>query len=140
MNYGHGYGWPRISRKASKYGAVQRGGFDSTKEARRHKELQMMERAGLISDLQTQVKFILVPTQREPSTEVFQKGAKKGEPKPGKVIEKEASYYADFTYKDQEGNLVVEDVKGYKGGEAYKLFTLKRKLMLEKYGIRIKET
>ena len=38
--------------------------YDSKKEARRHAELLLLERAGKISDLQTQVKFELIPSQR----------------------------------------------------------------------------
>lgn len=55
----------------------------------------------------------------------------------GKLIEREVSYVADFQYI-QDGKKVVEDVKGYKRGAAYQLFTIKRKLMLLQ-GIRVKE-
>jgi len=34
---------------------------------------------------------------------------------------------------------VVEDVKGLKKGAAYQVFVIKRKLMLDRYGIEIKE-
>lgn len=47
---------------------------------------------------------------------------------------KECSYIADFAYI-QDGAYVVEDTKGVRT-EAYKI---KRKLMLERYGIQIKE-
>lgn len=125
-------------RKANKYGnrKAKVGGtvYDSTKEARRHQELKLLERAGKISDLQTQVKFVLIPTQREPDTI-----GPRGGVKPGKVLERELAYIADFVYT-QDGKRVVEDVKGFKDGEAYKLFVVKRKLMLYIHGIRIKET
>ena len=62
------------------------------------------------------------------------KGRNKGCFKPGKLLEKECSYIADFVYI-QNGNLVVEDTKGFRT-EAYKI---KRKLMLHVHGIRIKE-
>ena len=42
--------------------------YDSKKEMKRHCELLQLEKAGAITDLQRQVKFILIPTQREPST------------------------------------------------------------------------
>lgn len=42
---------------------------------------------------------------------------------------------ADFVYFDEQGQLVVEDVKGMKTRE----YILKRKLMLWVYGIKIKE-
>lgn len=125
-------------RKANKYRnrKAKVGGtvYDSTKEARRHQELKLLERAGKISDLQTQVKFVLIPTQREPDTI-----GPRGGVKPGKVLEREVSYIADFVYT-QDGKRVIEDVKGFKDGEAYKLFVVKRKLMLYIHGIRIKET
>lgn len=110
--------------------------FDSHKEAARYLQLEMLEKAGEIKDLQRQVKFVLIPTQREPDTI-----GKRGGKKPGKLIEQELSYIADFVYTDTAtGQQVVEDVKGYKGdGSAYKVFTIKRKLMLYLKGIRIIE-
>ncbi len=107
--------------------------YDSKKEARRHAQLLDMERKGEITDLQRQVKFVLIPAQREPDTIGPRGGVKKG-----KLIEKEVSYIADFTFF-QNGEYIVEDVKGYKGGGAYAVFSLKRKLMLWVHGIRIKE-
>lgn len=124
--------------RRSKYGnrkAVVDGiTFDSRKEANRFQELRMLERAGKIKALERQVKYVLIPTQREPSSEIYTKGVHKGELKPGKVLEKECSYIADFAYFQGE-NLVVEDTKGFRT-EGYKI---KRKLMLERYGIQIKE-
>ena len=112
--------------------------FDSKKEYNRWCNLRLLERAGKITDLKRQVTFELIPTQREESTEVYKAGPQKGLPKPGAIIEKAVTYVADFTYY-QDGEYIVEDVKGYKQGAAYQLFTIKRKLMLLK-GIRIKET
>lgn len=97
--------------------------FDSKKEFYRWCELRIMERSGKIYDLKRQVKYVLVPSQRDES---------------GKLIEREVSYIADFEYI-QDGKKVVEDVKGYKRGAAYQLFSIKRKLMLLQ-GIRVKET
>lgn len=114
--------------------------FDSRKEYTRYCELRILEKAGRISNLRRQVKFVLIPEQREKSTEVYKAGPQKGLPKPGPVIEKACSYIADFAYCDADGTKVVEDVKGCKKGAAYDLFTIKRKLMLYKFGIRIKET
>ena len=107
--------------------------FDSKKEAKRYEFLKEMERQGKIRNLHRQVKYVLIPSQREPST--FNS---KGKEVLGKVIERECKYVADFQY-ECEGNLIVEDVKGYRGGGAYSVFTIKRKLMLEKYGIRVNE-
>lgn len=111
------YGAKKIKDPATGYE------FDSKKEFYRWCELRIMERAGKISDLKRQVKYVLIPAQRDES---------------GKLIEREVSYIADFEYI-QDGKKVVEDVKGYKRGAAYQLFSIKRKLMLLQ-GIRVKET
>lgn len=108
--------------------------FDSRKELVRWNVLQAMEEAGEIEDLQRQVKFTLIPTQREPSTV-----GKRGGLHLGKVIEKECYYVADFRYFDKSGILHVEDVKGYKGGGAYSIFKIKKKLMLYIHGIIVEE-
>jgi hypothetical protein len=97
--------------------------FDSKKEFRRWRDLQLLERAGQIEDLRRQVKYVLIPAQRIG----------------GKVVERECSYIADYVYT-KDGQTIVEDCKGFRKGEAYALFVIKRKLMLERYGIRIYET
>lgn len=131
--------------RRSKYGnrkAVVDGiTFDSRKEANRFQELRMLERAGKIKALERQVKYVLIPTQREASFEVYKSGPNKGRRKTGKVIEHECSYVADFVYTTQDGETVVEDVKGYRdpSSAAYAKFVIKRKLMLERYGIQVKE-
>lgn len=129
---------PNWFSNGSKYNAkkVEYNGmtFDSKRELKRYKELELLEQAGEISNLQRQVKYILIPTQREPDTIGVRGGVKKG-----KVIEHECSYTADFVYNDEDGDLVVEDVKGYKQGGAYTVYTIKRKLMLYVHGIKIKE-
>lgn len=108
--------------------------FDSKKEAIRFQQLRLLERAGKISGLQRQVKFVLIPAQRESCSEIYTKGTKKGCRKPGRLLEKECSYIADFVYCEN-GKAVVEDAKGFRT-EVYKI---KRKLMLERYGIQIRE-
>lgn len=105
--------------------------FQSKKEGRRYFELRLMEKAGKIADLQRQVKYVLIPAQREPDKIGVRGGITKG-----KLIERECAYIADFVYKDLEkGELVVEDTKGFRTPE----YIIKRKLMLYQYGIRIKE-
>lgn len=114
--------------------------FDSKKESCRFQELQLLQRSGQIQNLQTQVKYVLIPAQREAIFEVYKSGPNKGRRKTGKVIEHECSYVADFVYT-QDGETVVEDVKGYRdpSSAAYAKFVIKRKLMLERYGIQVKE-
>lgn len=93
--------------------------FDSQKEARRFCELRLLERAGRITELQRQVKFELIPSQKID----------------GKVVERACTYVADFVYTEN-GKKVVEDTKGYKTQE----YRIKKKLLLWVHGIRIKET
>ena len=98
--------------------------FDSVKEANRWCELKLMQRAGEIKDLERQVTFILIPTQKDWKT--------------GKVLERECKYVADFVFWENGRNgweKVVEDTKGFKTPE----YIMKRKLMLKEYGIRIRE-
>lgn len=128
---------PNWFANGSKYNAkkVEYNGmtFDSKRELKRYKELELLQEAGEIKNLQRQVKYVLIPAQREPDII-----GKRGGVKKGKTIEKECTYVADFVY-EEDGDTVVEDVKGCKVGGAYSVFTIKRKLMLYVYGIKIKE-
>lgn len=108
--------------------------FDSMREAHRYQELKALQKAGIIQELQLQVKFVLIPTQREESTEVYKSGKNKGKLKQGKIIERECAYIADFVYLEN-GVLIVEDAKGMRTKE----YVIKRKLMLYVNGIKIKE-
>lgn len=111
----------------NKYGNIKSHGFDSKKEERRWNELLLLQRAKKISGLKRQVPFVLIPTQYED----------------GKCVEKCCKYVADFAYYEHDATgkpvLIVEDVKGYRESAAYSLFVVKRKLMLQKYGIRVRE-
>lgn len=104
--------------------------FDSKKEYSRYRELLLLERVGEITDLQRQVKFVLIPAQYEPDII-----GKRGGRKRGKLIEREISYIADFVYV-QNGKQFVEDTKGFRTQE----YIMKRKMMLYFHNIRIKET
>ena len=108
---------------------------DSRKEARRCDELHLLLMAGEISDLQIQRKYILIPAIRESTGQYYTRGAKKGQEKPGKVIEQECSYVADFDYITKDGSHVVEDTKGMKTKD----YIIKRKLMLWVHKVRIVE-
>ncbi len=111
--------------------------FDSKKEAYRYMELKTLAKAGEITDLQTQVKFVLIPAQYEPYERYGKQGQRLQDGH--KRVEMECSYIADFTYKDKDGKLHVEDVKGYTKGNAYSIFAIKRKLMLHVHGIKVEE-
>lgn len=104
--------------------------FDSRKEGNRYRELKLLERAGKISDLKLQVKYLLIPSQFGHVPDTQRPGGTKRV-----CLEREISYYADFVYKDADGNLVVEDTKGFRTKD----YIQKRKLMLYFYGIRISE-
>lgn len=111
-----------VQKSKSKYNArkVRLDGitFDSKAEAKRYAELVLLQKSGVISDLQRQVEFTLIPAQKID----------------GKCVERACKYKADFVYLEN-GKRVVEDVKGIKTKE----YIIKRKLMLYVHGIRIKE-
>lgn len=100
------------------------GTFDSKREYRRYQELLLLQRAGKISELRRQVKYELLPSQRVG----------------GKCVERPLYYIADFVYT-QDGETIVEDVKGYRdpASAGYAKYVIKRKLMLYRYGIRVSE-
>jgi hypothetical protein len=117
--------------------------FDSKKEGKRYCELKLLQRAGQISGLECQKKYELIPAQYETveTGEYYKVGERKGQPKTKQVcIEQSVVYIADFVYQ-QDGQTVVEDVKGYRdpSSATYAKFVLKRKMMLWIHGIRIKE-
>ena len=125
------YGKPKSNKYKNQKITVDGIEFDSIKEGQRWTELRILEKAGKIADLQRQVKYVLIPAQREPDRVGVRGGVIKG-----KLIERECSYVADFVYKGLEKKeLVVEDTKGFRTPE----YIIKRKLMLYQYGIRIKE-
>lgn len=107
--------------------------FDSRKEYRRWKELRLLERTGIITGLDRQVKFVLIPAQYETYERYSDKTGERL--KDGtRCCEREVCYIADFTY-NQNGKAVVEDTKGFRTAD----YIIKRKLMLHVHGIRIKE-
>ena len=81
---------------------------DSKHEYRRLNELKTLERVGAIKDLQTQVHYNLIPSQKIC----------------GKT-ERGVSYVADFVYWNENEQLVCEDAKGHKTPD----YIIKRKLM-----------
>ena len=85
--------------------------FDSALEAKRYRQLVLLERAKAIKNLQLQVPFLL------------QEGFRKN----GKTYRK-IEYIADFVY-EENGKTVVEDTKGVKT----EVFKIKQKLFEYKY-------
>ena len=96
-----------------KYQNIKTNGYASRREAKRATELAMLQRAGHISELREQVRYQIIPKQDG---------------------ERPAYYVADFVFME-DGQLVVEDVKGMKTTA----YILKRKLMKLVHGITIKE-
>lgn len=94
--------------------------YDSQKEFARHKELQLLERGGQISDLRWQVPILI------------QDGFTRQDGKKVRPI----YYTADFTYTES-GQEIVEDVKGIdrKTGrpQTTEAFRLKWKLLMALY-------
>ena len=94
----------------SKYNArrttIDNISFDSKREAERYCELKILLRSGLISELELQPTFVLVPA--------FTKNG---------IRYRDIKYIADFQYVEN-GKTIIEDVKGVKT-EVYKI---KRKL------------
>lgn len=106
-------------KPASKYHAVKTEvdgiTFDSKKEAEHYAGLKTLEKAGIINNLVLQPRFLL----QEP----FMCDGKK---------ERKIEYVADFQY-EQDGKIIVEDVKG----EKTQVYKLKRKLFLYRYGGKV---
>lgn len=109
----------RKSPKPNKYHAQRTSGYASSHEANRAFELHALADKGEITDLHEQFPFELIPEQTDAT---------------GKAV-RPCFYYADFVYTDKDGHTVVEDAKGFRT-DVYKL---KKKLMLLRYGITIKE-
>ena len=128
-------------RRNGKYNArkvkTEDGSFMSKKELKRWTELKLQEEAGVISDLRKQVKFVLIPAQREPDHMDYSKSSR-GRLVAGKLLEREVSYIADFVYI-KDGKQIVEDAKGLRKGNAYDLFVVKRKMMLYFHRIKVQE-
>lgn len=95
--------------------------FDSIREARRYDQLTLRQQAGEIHDLRLQVDFTL----QEAYTDLE-----------GRRV-RAIRYRADFTYRERDGRMVVEDVKSKP--TRTREYLIKRKLMKERRGIDITE-
>lgn len=119
-------------KKRAKYGnkktVVDGITFDSKKEANRYGELRLLEMSGAITDLELQKEFELIPSQYVTDSETGKR----------RCVERPVKYKADFVYKDTEtGEIIVEDVKGMPKRPPE--YIIKRKILLDKYGIQIRE-
>jgi len=106
-----------IREKRNKYGAVKKYGFHSVKEEKR---FRCLVTDPTVFNLRCQEEWPLVVS--------------------GVLI---CKYRSDFSYlrsgEDKVMREVVEDVKGYKKGAAYRIFTIKKNLMKACKGIDVVE-
>ena len=103
----------RIKPKQQKYGnhkVVVDGEkvADSQHEYRRLNDLKVLERAGEIKELHTQVRYNLIPSQKICGEKV-----------------RGTDYIADFVYWTKDNQFICEDAKGHKTAD----YIIKRKLM-----------
>ena len=99
----------------TKYRNVKTDGFDSAKEAKRFRELLLLQFAGTIRDVERQPSYLLIPAQEG---------------------ERACHYIGDFRYVDvKSGETICEDVKGVRTPA----YVIKRKLLLFVHGVRVRE-
>lgn len=97
--------------------------FDSKAEHDRYLELLLMERAGLIHDLECHPSYEVLPKQETPK---------------GKQNFRPVVYTPDFRYKTAEGKEIVEEIKSeYTRQE--KDYVIRRKLLFYTQGIYVEE-
>lgn len=105
----------KYHNKKCEYNGIK---FDSIKERNYYIRLEALQKFGKISELKTQVPFVLIETFKLEDRTYRQ-----------------TKYIADFTYKDEQGKYHVVDAKGFRTPE----YQLKKKLMAWKYNIEIEE-
>lgn len=112
--------------------------FDSKREADRYDDLVLLEKQGVIQNLEWQKEYLLIPAQYKTVEQYGKHGTRIKDKRI--LLERKVTYIADFVY-EKDGETVVEDSKGYRNPSSapYAKFVLKRKLMLWIHGIRITE-
>ena len=108
--------------------------FDSKREGMRYLVLKDAQEKGLISNLELQPKFELIPAIREK----YIKHLKTKDKVETRTVQLAITYKADFSY-DKDGARVVEDVKASpKMAALDNVFLIKEKLFRWKFGFSIK--
>ena len=107
--------------------------FDSKKEMQRYIVLKDAENKGVISNLELQVKYELIPAVREEYVEHL----KTKDKIKTRTLQLPITYTCDFQYF-KDGTLIVEDVKA-SPKMLPKEFVLKEKMMFALKGIKIKK-
>ena len=108
------------------------GTWDSKKEFQRWLVLKEAEAQGMITDLQRQVKFELIPAVREKYIKHLKTKDKECE----RTLQLPITYACDFQYT-KNGETIVEDVKA-SPKMLPKDFILKEKMMFALKGIKIR--
>lgn len=108
------------------------GTWDSKKEFKRWLVLKEADAQGVITDLQRQVKFELIPAVREKYIKHLKTKDKECE----RTLQLPITYTCDFQYT-KNGETIVEDVKA-SPKMLPKDFVLKEKMMFALKGIKIK--
>lgn len=108
------------------------GKFDSKKEYQRWLFLKEAEKSGIISNLQKQVKFELIPAV----TEEYVKHLKTKDKIETRTLQLAITWTADFVY-EKDGEMVVEDIKPSKSLLSDR-FVIKEKLFFWKYRKKIR--
>jgi hypothetical protein len=103
-----------MMNKKSKFWSVKTNWYDSKKENKRAYELSLLQKAGVISELQEQVKFTLLEWFLYKWEKI-----------------RWISYIADFVYKNKELETIVEDVKS-EFTKKLPVYIIKKKLLLSK--------
>jgi len=93
--------------------------FDSKREAKRWQDLNNLQRAGLISNLERQVTYILAPSVKID-----------GEDRARPALR----FKADFRYVDELGATIVDDCKGMPDTA----FRIRQHLMKSVHGIDVR--
>lgn len=96
--------------------------FDSIAEHDRYIELLLMQKAGLISDLECHPSYEIIPKQETPA---------------GKQNFRNAIYTPDFRYK-KDGEVIVEEVKS-EFTRKEKDYVLRRKMLYFTQGVYVEE-
>jgi hypothetical protein len=103
--------------------------FDSKKEASQYIYYKHQKAKSEIKDFKMQVPFELIPSQKDFRTQ--------------RIIERACIYRCDFVINNLDGSTEYIEVKGWDKKKrkfiTTKDYIIKRKLMLYKYGIKLKE-
>lgn len=110
------------AKRTNKFGAIKTDGSDSRKESRRLQDLRLLQRAGKIAFLIPHVRFRLLPMQL----------------KADGTRERGVNYTCDALYVEN-GKLTIEDTKSEPTRQK-RDYVIARKLMLQLYGVTIRET